>query len=191
MIMDKKKVVVRLLLILVIVVIVLLLLTLIDKAFSKKVDSDLVVTLKSDFDDIKFKDKLPLEDELGKKIKYDSDNSDVQGYYEFEVKATKGSGYYEIYAVEDEIKKGIYPNYIKVYLTDDNNDPVDGYENVYAPTFYKLTTSSINPNGRRLYYGYIKEKQTKKFILRSWISDAYITNYDTRSFGFKVYAEAE
>lgn len=129
---------------------------------------------------ISYSDKLPMKDEMGKKIKYDDDNKNVQGYYQFDVINNNDEGtYYEIYVDMADYSNLVHTNFIKLYLTDSDNNPIDGFGGKAVPTFYKLKNSSSSLTGKRLYRGYIKSKESKSFILRSWIGDAYsIDSYD-------------
>ena len=129
---------------------------------------------------------------IGKSITDSNENSNVQAYYNFEVKSNSDKDtYYEIYASDLDYDNTIHSNYIKMYLTDENNKPLSGFDNLAVPTFYNLKVSSLNPTSKRLYYGYIKSGETQKFILRVWVGDAYAVGVDTNSFGMKIYAEAK
>ena len=140
--------------------------------------------------DISLRDGFPMNDTLGKNISFEEDNSTVQGYYEFEINSEEDTNY-EIFAIEKYYNRLIHPNYIKVYLTDENNNPIDGFDSLSVPTFYDLTVSSLNPAGRRLYYGHLKAGETKKYIFRSWVGDAYSISPVERNFGIKIFVEAD
>lgn len=141
---------------------------------------------------IKITDKLPLVDEIGKKIKYDEDNSEVQGYYSFVVENTSDEDTnFEIYLDDSEFNNNIHSNFIKVYLTDSNDIPLSGFDGQAVPTYYYLRVSNIIPTGRKLYYGYLKAKESKKYILRVWVGDAYSIDVDSKEFSFKVKVEAD
>lgn len=137
-------------------------------------------------------DGMPMSDNSGKKITYKKDNSDVVGYYEFEITSKSSSdSNYEIYAVEEDVDNRLKPNYVKVYLTDEDDNPVSGYDNISVPTYGNLKVSSLNPAGRRLYYGYLEAGESKKYKLRVWVSDAYTVTKTTKEFGMKLYVEVD
>ena len=64
-------------------------------------------------------------------------------------------------------------NQFAIYLTDGDNKALAGYTGKSVPTLYKLRSSSASLNGKRVYKGYISSNETQRFILRSWIGDAY------------------
>ncbi len=140
---------------------------------------------------ISIKSKITMDDDHGKAIYYDKSKDKFQGYLEFEVvsKSTVKSKY-EIYAVEDD-NVIIHPNYVKVYLTDENDNPVSGYEDFAVPTFYNLRVSSLNPKGKRLYYGTINPNEAKKYKLRVWFSDSYKLEQEDKNFSIKLFVEAD
>lgn len=137
-------------------------------------------------------DKYPMSDSVGKKIVYSKDNENVQGYYQFDVKNNSNfDTNFEIYISDAAYENNIHTNFIKVYLTDSNNRPISGFEGQAVPTFYNLKVSSIKPIGRRVYYGYLKAKETQNFILRVWVGDAYKVDVDTKNFSLDVHVEAD
>ena len=151
------------------------------------------ITVTSNYkNEIVLKDIVPMSDITGRSISFSEDNSDVQGYYEFEVTANpKYKTKFEIYAIEQYYDSKIHPNYIKVYLTDEYNNPISGYDDLSVPTFYNLKASSLNSVGKRLYYGSLKAGESKKFILRAWVGDAYSIGKTEKNFGMKIYVDVE
>ena len=118
--------------------------------------------------------KLPLSDKSGREIVFSEDNKKVQGYYEFEINNKNSVGTsFEIFIDMEEYDYLIHPNFVKVYLTDGDNKALAGYTGKSVPTLYKLKSSSASLNGKRVYKGYISSNETQRFILRSWIGDAY------------------
>ena len=78
-----------------------------------------------------------------------------------------------------------------MYLTDEHNKVLPGYDSVSVPTYYNLRVSTLNPNARRLYYGYLDAGESRSFILRSWIGDAYTISNISKQFGAKLYVEVD
>ena len=60
-----------------------------------------------------------------------------------------------------------------------------------VPTFFNLTVAKLTPKGKRLYYGTLKGGESKKFILRVWVGDAYAIGENSNDFGMNIYVEAE
>lgn len=158
----------------------------------KKNHSNIVLNTSSGNSNILLHDNYPMTDDIGKRITYNADNSDVQGYVEFTItsKSNVGSNY-ELYLIQDELEKSLHPNYVKVYLTDENNKALPGFDDLSVPTYYNLRVSSLNPGARRLYYGYLDAGESRSFILRSWIGDAYTLSNVSKQFGTKLYVEAD
>lgn len=155
-------------------------------------NSDELIDIKINVNEenVSITDKFPMNDDLGKSIKYDFDNKEVQGYVEIEVTNDSASDTnFELFSIENEYENNIHPNYIKMYLTDESNNPLDGYNNLSVPTYYNLRVSSLNPSGKRLYYGHLKAFEIKKFILRFWVGDAYSIHDSLNEFGIKLYAK--
>ncbi len=141
---------------------------------------------------ILLEDNYPMTDDIGKRIKYNADNSDVQTYIEFTItsKSNVGSNY-ELYLVQDDLEKSLHPNFVKVYLTDEHNKALPGFDSLSVPTYYNLRVSSLNPSARRLYYGYLDAGESRSFILRAWIGDAYTISNVSKEFGAKLYVEVD
>lgn len=183
--MHKKKIIIFVFFIIIISLLCIL-------YFNKKdVPSDSVSISSNESNIIRILDKYPMSDDMGKKIEYDEDNNDVQVYYEFEVKSTASRGTnFEIYISDEKFNNIIHSNYIKVYLTDEDNNPVSCFDNTPVPTIYYLKNSN-NHIGKQLYYGYIKAGETKKYILRIWFSDAYTLGVTQNEYDLEINAEAE
>jgi len=187
-----NKVIRNLFIIIFFVVIIALVLFLIQTKNKKHGDSSLLEVKSTHNDEIIISDSFPMSDDMGKKIDNDSSNSKVQGYYEFEIKSNNKVGTnFEIIASDLDFNNDIHPNYIKMYLTDEMENPLAGYDELAVPTFYKLKVSSMVPTGRRVYYGYIKPGEVKKYKLRVWVGDAYSVGVNTKNFGMKISVEAD
>ena len=139
-----------------------------------------------------YSDKLPLLDDVGRTFNYNDHNKKVQGYYEFEITNNNDKGtYYEIYVDMADYSNLVHTNFIKLYLTDGNNNPIKGFDGKAVPTFYKLKNSSSSVTGKRLFRGYIKSKESKNYILRSWVGDAYSIGSYEKEIKFNVNVEVD
>lgn len=153
--------------------------------------SDKLVTLSvNDSDVINIKNMLPLSDDVGKQIK-DSDSSERQDYYDFSIKSNSDVDVnYEIYLTNDSKSENIIrAEYVKVYLTDDKNNPYDIFDKNSVPTFYDLKVSKTDPAGKQLFKGKIKSKKVQKFRLRLWLADNYVISTKEESFEAKVHVK--
>lgn len=123
---------------------------------------------------------LPISDESGKKL---TGNTNM---FDFTISA-KYAGLpsigYEIYT--EPLIQGLDGKYIKVYLTNQNDIPLSGYD-VTVPTYDNLDNSSIG-EGKKLYDGSLTESgKIEKFRLRIWVSSEYNMPEESRNFSFKV-----
>lgn len=189
--MQSSKI--RLFVFVLVVVVLFVLICLQGQDLNKGKNSESKIELTAELGNtILLEDNFPMTDDIGKRIKYNADNSDVQSYIEFTItsKSDVGSNY-EIYLVQDDLEKSLHPNFVKVYLTDEHNKVLPGYDSVSVPTYYNLRVSTLNPNARRLYYGYLDAGESRSFILRSWIGDAYTISNISKQFGAKLYVEVD
>lgn len=131
---------------------------------------------------------LPISDAVGKRIQSKGDKEGVQGYFDFIVQSQVSEKInYEIYLTRKSFDKEIEPNYVKLYLTDAVDDkPVAGYDKNRVPTYSDLRVSTNNLNGRRLYFGSLSNKESKKFRLRMWLSDTYVLTAEEKKFAVKI-----
>ena len=97
---------------------------------------------------------------------------------------------YDIYLIKKNNEKEIKENYIKFYLTDEADNPLEGYKQNSVPTYNDLLSLVNLPAARSLYSGSLKGRETQKVILRSWLSDSYAVSNEERSFSFDVNARA-
>lgn len=149
-----------------------------EKSISTKFYNSKEITLTSN---------LPISDELGKKLDGKGTEDGIQGYQEFNIKNNlKESVKYQIYITKKELKNEVRGNYIKFYLTDEADNPLEGYNQNSVPTYTDLLALNELPGSRLLYSGELKNNETKKLILRAWLSDSYIVSTENREFTFEI-----
>lgn len=176
---------------LIIFIFIIILALILTSFYIKQKNKIIDVGLSNSNNSISIKNKVTMDDASGKAINFEKSKDKFQGYLEFKVisKSTVKTKY-EIYAISKN-KQNIHPNYIKVYLTDENDKPISGFEDFAVPTFYNLRVSSINPNGRRIYHDSINPNETKTFKLRVWFSDAYTLEKEEKDFDIKLFVGAD
>lgn len=124
----------------------------------------------------------PISDDAGKKL-IGSNNS-----FEFSISA-KYAGLpsirYEVYT--EPLKATLDERFLKVYLTNQNDVPVSGYD-ITIPTYDSLEASSTG-NGKKLYEGTLTESgKIEKLRLRVWVSSDFdMPANDSYQFSFKVH----
>lgn len=140
-------------------------------------------------DNILLNNNLPLTDISGKTL----DASNVRKEFLNEVAfSIKGIGNeekavrYEICLINEATGKEINSNYVKIYLTDNDNKPFNFYNGNAVPVYQSLRISEGSADGKVIYSDIIKGKEIKKFKLRVWLSDAYILNETDRYFSAKI-----
>lgn len=134
----------------------------------------------SDTNVIDINNAVPISDEKGKKL---IGNNNV---FDFTVSA-KYQGVsaidYEIYATP--ITQTLDSKYIKVYLTDQNDQAVTGFDSV-IPTYDQLKDSTID-NSKIIYNSSLNQSGiSQKFRLRIWVSSDYNMPETSKKFSFKV-----
>ena len=95
----------------------------------------------------------------------------VNNYYDFELDNVEENNKINLYDFDIILKdmgNEIDNRYIKVYLTDQNNNPLGGYDKQVP--LYSAFLNDID--GKIIYSGKI-DNLNKKFRLRIWISDMY------------------
>ena len=130
---------------------------------------------------------MPTTDEVGKMSTNENGNN---GFFDFSVKYSSPKSRtinYEIYACEEDTNT-LDPRFVKIYLTDQNNLAIGGYE---KPVLYAdLPTSMTNSACKRLYYGTFQASGVRDFRLRMWLSDKYEVTELSRLFKIKVNTSA-
>lgn len=135
-------------------------------------DSHLDVDLKDE--KIVLNNSLLLTDTMGKNLNLDNLKVGTTGYTEFEIKSKVDEKIkFEVYLLKEDAEPEVPLQFIKVYLTDENDNVIDGFDGASVPTFYDLKVSNVNLNGKLLYSGSFKNKESKKFKLRMWVADTY------------------
>lgn len=141
---------------------------------------------------IHIKNKLPVSDKIGKSFTGEGTSDGIQGYIELSLtNPNTVSVSYDIILTEDLNLESsrINSNYIKIYLTDNNDIPFDGFNSRKIPTFHELGVLKDKPESRLLYRGYLNPEEVKNIKLRVWLSDSYSISASSSSKEKEFYAE--
>lgn len=114
-----------------------------------------------------------------------SDSTGIKNnkYYEFRVSNDYDKNInYEV--LLEPIINDIDGKYIKLYLTDENDREIKGFEKG-AITFSSLIDSKLDGN-KVLNSGVLEAKTNKTYRLRVWVSDSYVESLGNLSISFKV-----
>lgn len=183
---ENKKQVIFMLLVAVFLFIILIGIFLFYKNF-KQNSTDFITTSFEGPKTITISSTLPISDELGKKLDGKGTKKGIQGYTEFTIKNNSNKNItYEICIDKEENKKEIRGNYIKFYLTDEINNPVKGFDTSEIPTYNDLLSLNDSPRMRLVNSAKINKKETKKFVLRAWLSDSYTVSSENKDFSFDI-----
>lgn len=141
----------------------------------------------TDTSKILIKDVLPISDKLGKKLDGKGTEEGIQGYLKFFVENKSDKKVkFQLYAVENQEISTINSNYIKMYLTDNADNPIKGYEKNMIPSYGELYVVLDKPEAKLLYEGTLEKFERKKYVLRTWLADSYAVSDDSREFLFNV-----
>lgn len=140
-----------------------------------------------DSNGISLDNAIPMNDETGKALNGDKNE------FDFTISSsliTNGNPLsYQILAVQNS-ENTLEEKYIKVYLTDDDDNPVGNYDSEIIPTYDSLNNNSDN-SAKILYNSTIESSISKKFRLRIWLSSDYNLSTIAKSFSFKVNVKGE
>lgn len=109
----------------------------------------------------------------------------ISEYYDFEINVPKEQNdsikvNYDI--LLKDLGSDLEDKFIKVYLTDSNNTPLEGFNNT-VPVY----SAFLNDSDGKIIYSGILDDDNKKFRLRIWISDIYNKRYNNNlAFQIKV-----
>lgn len=134
---------------------------------------------------ISLENALPISDKQGKEL------SGAKNVFDFNVSASyKGINKikYDIFA-EQVGTNTLSEEFVKVYLTDQNNNPIEGYSGESVPLYDTLQNYNYNGNNKYklLHSDYLTEQDSNKgYRLRIWLSSDFTEGSDQLNFSFKV-----
>lgn len=166
---------INILLILIIVVLILILVSLVSFNQRAKID-EVDVVLYADSENITIDDSLPVNDQFGKTI-----SDDITGGYknvDFDiVNVSSRAETYQIYITKNNLNTNeINNDYVKFYLTDDKSNPVGIFEQNKVPSYNNLSYIKDKASSKLLYTGKIDKYQKKKFNIKVWVTDNYVSS---------------
>lgn len=134
------------------------------------------VVLYADSENITIDDSLPINDQFGKTI-----SDDINGGYktvDFDiVNVSSKAETYQIYITKNNLNTNeINNDYVKFYLTDDKSNPVGVFEQNKVPSYNNLSYIKDKASSKLLYTGKIDKYQKKKFNIKVWVTDNYVSS---------------
>ncbi len=139
-------------------------------------------------DTIKVDSSLPISDTLGKTITVDQREEKTVGYIEIVLtnKSDNDATYQLLLSKEVVEAKELNEHYVKLYLTDSSDKPIEGFDKNAAVTYNELRYFNKKPSNKLLYEGILAPKEEKLFKLRTWVSDSYSISNVFEEFQFSV-----
>lgn len=140
-------------------------------------------------EEVKILSKLPITDASAKDLDISNIQSDIIGYAEFSLELEAGASeetQYEIYLTDITDSDVFKYDYVKVYLTDENDNPYKQFEVNKVPSYTDMRISLSAPEKRILLAGTIKPSEVKKFKLRIWVADTYVLDNNEKEFKGRI-----
>ena len=133
------------------------------------------------------KNILPVADSLGKTFDGSGTKEGVQGYTEITISNTdKVNHEYYILIDKQDSDSEINGYYVKFYLTDSNDSPIDGFTSNLAPVYDDLLISKNKPSSRILGKVAVNAGDKKTFKIKSWLADNYVVSLKEEQFKYMV-----
>ena len=154
-------------------------------------NATVVVSYSDDSSILMMDSSMPITDAVGKTLSF-TPNQTKHGYSEFSISANMAGIdeiRYEIYAKNIGVSTELPTDYVKLYLTDaDNDQPLEGFEQS-VPTYHDLKVAVSDPAGKKIYSGILEKGEVQNFKLRMWLADTYPITTEVRSFGILLYVK--
>ena len=146
----------------------------------------------SDNRNVYLENTLPVTDKIGRELDGVKSSTGIYGFKEFSIENNYDKKVdYQIYLrLKNSCENIIDEDFIKLYLTDTNNNPLSGFENNKLPSYSSISSLNDNPDSKLLYTGSINKNSISKFRLRVWVSDLYSVNRDKECFSFDIYVRS-
>jgi lipopolysaccharide export LptBFGC system permease protein LptF len=130
---------------------------------------------------------LPLSDKLGSNLDISDIDNGVESYSEITIyNDSDENENFDLYLTKISSNNDIGDNFIKIYLCDENDNPLELYSHNSIPTYKDLSYLSDKPDSKLLYSGVIASHSSIKYSLRVWLSDSYAMNDKDEEFNYKV-----
>ena len=140
-------------------------------------------------EEVKILSKLPITDASAKELDISNIQSDIIGYSEFSLELKTGASdeaQYEIYLTDVTGGDVFKYDYVKVYLTDENDNPYKQFGGNKVPSYTDMRISLNDPEKRILLAGTIRPSEVKKFKLRIWVADTYVLDNNEKEFKGRI-----
>ena len=137
---------------------------------------------------LELNNNLPLSDKLAIENDKDSISGEVFKNIEFDVvNNSSNSINYELYITKKElVENEINGQHIKMYLTKENGDILNGFNKDNIPNYDNLNVISDMPGSRILYRGTVKANSVEEFEFKTWIADSYVNFEKNEKFIYSI-----
>ena len=137
---------------------------------------------------LELNNNLPLSDKLAIVNDKDSISGEVFKNIEFDVvNNSSNSINYELYITKKElVENEINGQHIKMYLTKENGENLNGFNKDNIPNYDNLNVISDMPGSRILYRGTVKANSVEEFEFKTWIADSYVNFEKNEKFIYSI-----
>ena len=137
---------------------------------------------------LELNNNLPLSDKLAIENDKDSISGEVFKNIEFDVvNNSSNSINYELYITKKElVENEINGQHIKMYLTKENGEILNGFNKENIPNYDSLNVISDMPGSRILYRGIVKANSVEEFEFKTWIADSYVNFEKNEKFIYSI-----
>lgn len=137
---------------------------------------------------LELNNNLPLSDKLAIENDKDSISGEVFKNIEFDVvNNSSNSINYELYITKKElVENEINGQHIKMYLTKENGEILNGFNKDNIPNYDSLNVISDMPGSRILYRGTVKANSVEEFEFKTWIADSYVNFEKNEKFIYSI-----
>ena len=126
---------------------------------------------------------LLMSDSLGKTISLDNYKNGTIGYVDIEIKSkADGKVKYEIILNKEEALSEVDSRFVKVYVTDFNDEALSGYTGSQVPTYFDLRVAETDPDAKVVYSGSLKNKGEVNVRVRMWVADTLEMSPESKIF---------
>lgn len=172
------------------IVVCLIIMVLVSNLSKKETTGTLKNTLDDENDTLILSGVLPMSDYAVKNKDLSTFDEGVVDYVSFKVISNNYDGEYTIFVKEcnDDSIEVIEDQYIKILLTDEDNNLITSSKNGKVDSYSDLKVYTDKPDKKVVYVDSIKANTEKSYILKTWVSDSSLPN-ESKKYCLKVSVE--
>lgn len=132
--------------------------------------------------------RLPVSDAIGKIYSDVQEIDESEGYVRFSIQNTSTRKIKYQIILTKQVVDGteLHEKFIKCYLTDENDVPMDGFREDKVLTYQDFKSVKSKESSKIIYSGSLLGESTQNLRLRLWLSDDYRLSDQLESFRVDV-----